>query len=62
MLLRLSFLALVLLPAVFGLDGKLLVEYAVKQYSKLTKTLKTGIQYPSEGNPMSAINGTRPEM
>jgi len=42
------------LPVVFGLDGKQLVEYAVKQYSKLTKSLKTGIQYPSEGDPMSA--------
>jgi hypothetical protein len=53
MLFRLSLLAIILLPVVFGLDGKQLVEYAVKQYSKLTKTLKTGTQYPKVGDPMS---------
>jgi hypothetical protein len=53
MLFRLSLLAIILLPVVFGLDGKQLVEYAVKQYSKLTKTVKTGTQYPSVGDPMS---------
>jgi Na+/H+ antiporter NhaB len=50
---RLSLLAIIVLPVVFGLDGKQLVEYAVKQYSKLAKTIKTGTQYPSVGDPMS---------
>jgi rhamnogalacturonyl hydrolase YesR len=53
MLFRLWFLILVLCPIVFGLDTKQIVDYAVKQYSKLTKTVKTGTQYPSTGDPMS---------
>jgi rhamnogalacturonyl hydrolase YesR len=55
MLFRLSFLTLILCPIVFGLDTKQIVDYAVKQYSKLTKTIKIGTQYPDEGDPMSAI-------
>jgi hypothetical protein len=53
MLFRLSLLATIVLMVVFGLDGKQLVKHAVKQYSKLTKTVKTVTQYPSVGDPMS---------
>ncbi len=51
MLLRLSFLILILCPIVFGLDTKQIVDYAVKQYTKLTETIKTGIEYPTKGDP-----------
>ncbi len=57
MLFRLWFLILILCPIVFGLDTKQIVDYAVKQYSKLTKTVKFGTQYPAEGDPMSTTWG-----
>ena len=54
MVFKLSFIILIVLPVVFGLDGKQIVDYAVNQYRQLTKTIKIGTQYPSIGDPISS--------
>ena len=38
----------------FGLNRKQLVDYAVKQYSLLNKTLQTGVKYPDYGLPVDS--------
>lgn len=48
-------LFLSLTAIVFGLNRKQLVEYAVKQYSSLNKTLVTGVQYPNYGRPTDSL-------
>ena len=39
----------ILVPIVYGLTRKELVDFADKQYHKLINTLKTGVQYPAVG-------------
>jgi len=48
----------ILIPVVFGINRKDLVDYAVQQYNKVIKTVKTGVQYPSIASPLSATWGT----
>ncbi|XP_054163822.1 unsaturated glucuronyl hydrolase-like [Oppia nitens] len=47
-------LIILLVPIVNGITRKELVDYAVRQYNRVTQTVKTGVQYPSIGNPWSA--------
>ncbi|CAG2102385.1 unnamed protein product [Medioppia subpectinata] len=60
MLANFGIILLVLSPIVWGLDRKQVVDYAVKQYTKLDKTLKIGSQYPNDGSPESSTWRTTP--
>lgn len=36
----------------YGQNGTQLLEYAIKQYSKLVKTIQIGVDYPTYGEPL----------
>jgi len=40
------------LTLIYGQNGKQILEYVEKQYSKLVKTVVTGAEYPTYGNPL----------
>src|SRR5689334_15274181 len=50
MFFKLSLILLLSIPLIYGVRPKL-VEWAANQYSKLNHTLKSGVEYPSEGIP-----------
>ena len=47
-----SILFIILIPIVFGIN-KELVDFAVKQYTKVTQNVTTGVEYPGVGDPLS---------
>jgi hypothetical protein len=40
-------LILLSLPLIYGQNDKQILEYVVKQYTKLVKNVETGIEYPT---------------
>jgi hypothetical protein len=52
MLFKLSLLTVLIIPVVFGINSKELIDFAVKQYSKVVQTVRTGVQYPSFADPL----------
>jgi hypothetical protein len=46
-------LILLSLPLIYGQNDKQILEYVVKQYTKLVKTVETGIEHPTYGYQQS---------
>lgn len=40
------------LPLIYAQNGTQILEYVEKQYTKLVKTVKTGVEYPTYGDPL----------
>ncbi len=51
-------MTVLIIPVVFGINSKELIDFAVKQYNKVVQTVKTGVQYPSLADPLSTSWGT----
>src|SRR5579883_2086680 len=53
MIFKILCVVFILLPQIFGQNRKDMVQYSVKQYTKLAKILQTGVEYPYSGDPLS---------